>query len=93
MSHDLRQALGYRRLPTSDPKEQALRDRWYAAETPEERSAIDRELSDYLWKRTMATVEADRKKHPRAKRNLPVGAHKEQSKAPDLPNIPALTAP
>lgn len=74
---------GYRKLRSSDPVEQALRDRWYQAK--DERDAggegadmrfylANRALSDFLWRRAMTIVEADRAKSPKAKRNLPVGA-------------------
>lgn len=80
MSHDLRQALGYRPLPASDATEQELRDAWHQAKTasesaPEDWTAkerfrrVDARLSEYLWTRASAVVEADRAKHPRAKRN------------------------
>ncbi len=85
MSHDLRQALGYRRLPASDPVEQQLRDEWYrlkakfetegqpeSGQTTQEFRAAHRRLSDYLWDRAVRQVEADRQKHPKAKRNQPV---------------------
>lgn len=84
MSHDLRHGLGYRALPTSDPKEAELRAKWYEtrtkanlSESPEDvaaHRAAHEELSSYLWKRTEAAVEADRRKHPKAKRNAPVGS-------------------
>ena len=79
MSHDLRQALGYRRLPTSDPRENDLRTKWYATRDEHgmeshQHRAVDRELTDYLWKRTQDLIEEDRKKHPKAKRNAPVGS-------------------
>lgn len=33
---------------------------------------VDRMLSSYLWNRTLADIEEDRRKHPKAKRNQPV---------------------
>lgn len=74
---------GYQKLRSSDPREQELRDKWYQAR--DERDAggegaamrfwlADRALSDFLWRRASAIVEADRAKSPKAKRNLPVGA-------------------
>lgn len=90
MSCDLRGHLGYRRLPTSDPVESRLRDEWYATrklahetETATDIRAHDlknEELCQYLWQRTRDLVDADRLKHPKAKRNLPVGS---KSGAPD----------
>lgn len=84
MSHDLRQALGYRRLPTSDPREQEMRDEWFRAKRLWEDAAcpdsgiayqhfqhIGRQFCDYLWKRASDERERDRQKHPKAKRNLP----------------------
>ena len=67
--------LGYRKLVASDPEEQRLRDRWHAARelgSEVEKRRTDRELCDYIWSRAIAEREADRKKHPKAKRNLPV---------------------
>ena len=74
---------GYRKLPTSDPVEQELRDAWHkakeAAETPSPSNMMklqqaDRALCEFLWKRANTIVAKDRAKHPKAKRNLPVGA-------------------
>lgn len=77
--------VGYRRVPATDSVEQQLRDDYYAAMkayaesgrsqgTPEHRDLVraDKALTDYLWQRTLAVVEADRAKHPKAKRNQPV---------------------
>lgn len=70
--------IGYTALPTSDPEEAKLREQWYAMkarkEAGEEGAAsdfdiIDRRLCKYLWDRCEADIAADRKKHPRAKRN------------------------
>lgn len=83
MSHDLRQAMGYRHIPASDPEEQRLRDAVFSARTawvgsndgPKEAAAMqvaERELSQYLWDRACRQVAADRAKHPKAKRNAPV---------------------
>jgi len=85
MTHDLRQALGYRRLPASDPQEQELRDEWYLAKKQWEDAScpdsgivcqhfqyVDRKLADFLWKRASDERDHDRQKHPKAKRNLPV---------------------
>lgn len=87
MSHDLRPALGYRRLPTSDKHEDELRTKWYAAKDawsdvandPASTEAkrfrdINEELCQYLWKRATDEIATDRAKHPKAKRNLPVGS-------------------
>lgn len=74
---------GYRRLVCNDPAEQVLRDKWHEAKEaldPAEAGSVlrwtkvDRALTDFLWHRAWGEREADRKKHPKAKRNLPVGA-------------------
>lgn len=99
MSHDLRQAIGYRRLPTNDPREEQLRDLWYSTLAQHghgspEHTAVDRSLTEYLWARTQAIVEADRLKHPKAKRNLPVGSAlpgSEKTGKPDTPHIEGYT--
>ena len=80
MTHDLRQTIGFRRLPSSDPVEQDLRDQWYSAKeradgkettSPEMQHFIfiDGKLRTYLWDRASAIVAADRAKHPKARRN------------------------
>jgi hypothetical protein len=84
MTHDLRQALGYRRLPASDPQEAILREQWHTAKQEwvdagapdsgimhQHFQHVDRQLSDYLWKRASDEREDDRKRHPKARRNLP----------------------
>lgn len=77
--------LGYRSVPTSDPEEQRLREIWYATRgTPEHRSANE-QLSAYLWKRTCAEIETDRRKHPKAKRNQRPGNMGAQGKNRYLP--------
>lgn len=66
--------VGTRRLKASDPEEQRLRDAFYAApEGSQERRDVADLLAAYIWNRVSREVEADRKKHPKAKRNLPVG--------------------
>lgn len=85
MTHDLRQALGYRGLPASDPQEAILREQWHTAKQEwvdagapdsgimhQHFQHVDCQLSDYLWKRASDEKEDDRKRHPKAKRNLPV---------------------
>ena len=58
---------------TSDPKEAELRARWHATKgDPASHAEVHKELSDYLWDRAMRSIEEDRKKHPKAKRNQPV---------------------
>lgn len=73
---------GYRRLVSPDPVEQGLRDAWHETKEaldPAEAGSVlrhtkaDRALTDFLWRRAWAEREADRAKHPKAKRNLPVG--------------------
>lgn len=74
---------GFRRLTAADPAEEALRDHWYAtrekAESgePSDKHAhwlADKALSEFLWRRANTIVAKDRAKHPKAARNLPVGA-------------------
>jgi len=82
--HDLRN-LGYKRLRASDPKEDALRTKWYetrdawvadgSSDSGQAHHAffhVDHQLSSYLWEKALGEREADRKAHPKAKRNLPV---------------------
>lgn len=66
--------VGRRQLPCSDPEEQRLREAFYAAEEgSNRRQQVADELARYLWQRVSAEVEEDRKRHPKKKRNLPVG--------------------
>lgn len=74
---------GYKRLVSPDPREQELRDAWYEAKEaadPAEAGSMhrlwlaDKALTDFLWRRANTIVAKDRAKHPKAKRNLPVGA-------------------
>ena len=74
---------GYQRLKSQDPQEQALRENWHTARdnmNPAEAGSIlrytlaDKALTDFLWRRASTIVAKDRAKHPKAKRNLPVGA-------------------
>lgn len=74
---------GFRRLVATDPEEQALREAWYAAkaaaETPSPSNTVaflkaDKALTEFLWRRASTIVAKDREKHPKAARNLPVGA-------------------
>lgn len=72
-----------RELPaSSDPKEQELRELWHRAKGERDGGVeggaeafqqADRKLSAYLWERVERDIAVDRAKHPRAKRNLPVG--------------------
>ena len=82
MAHDLRQAIGFRRLPASDQREQELRDQWYETKeradglpttSPEAQYfvLIDQKLRDYLWQRACKIIAEDRAKHPKARRNQP----------------------
>lgn len=101
MSHDLRQALGYRRLPSSDPIEMDLRDAWYKAKIEWETMGCpdsgpvwqgfqyaNNKLSAYLWDRASRDVAADRAKHPKAKRNQPVPKRDEATNEPNGRVIP-----
>ena len=74
---------GYRKLPTVDPAEQVLRDAWHEAKEahdPADAGSVlrlakaDKALTDFLWRRASTIVAKDREKHPKAARNLPVGA-------------------
>jgi hypothetical protein len=82
MTNNPRQVLGYRKLPASDPREENLRHEWHRAKealanagfpdsgpTRHAFNHADRQLSDYLWRRTLDDIEEDRKRHPKAKRN------------------------
>lgn len=87
--------IGYRPLSCSDPEEQRLRDRWHALKRAAETSpcadarqafaVVDAQLSGYIWKRAQATIDADRKRHPKAKRNQPVPA--------SVPGVPGRCLP
>lgn len=74
---------GYRRLTSPDPQEQTLRENWYTARDgmdPSDMGSVlrfqkaDKALSEFLWRRANTIVATDRARHPKAKRNLPVGA-------------------
>lgn len=109
MSHDLRQTLGYRPLPAGDAEEQVLRDEWHRTRaawasvalqdgTPEarEHQKVNRQLTEYLWHRTMRIIAEDRARHPKARRNAPVGSAipgtSKTGKA-DIPHIEGFTQP
>lgn len=75
---------GYRRLVSPDPEEQVLRDAWYETKEaldPAEAGSVlrytlaDKALTEFLWRRANTIVAKDRAKHPKAKRNMAVGAH------------------
>ena len=65
----------------SDPAEVRLRDAWHAAKSAMEADPVPdnvrefheahRLLSTYLWDRVQAEQAEDRRRHPKAKRNLP----------------------
>jgi len=66
--------------PSKDPVEQDLREKWHEYKAQSESGSVDgtrnfyethNRLAAYLWNRTMAIVEEDRRKHPKKKRNLP----------------------
>jgi hypothetical protein len=65
---------GYRRISAADPGEEALRAEWHSA-SDKLRPAVAAKLSAYLWQRAVSIVAADRLRHPKAKRNAPVGSH------------------
>ena len=91
--HELRH-LGYKRLQATDPVEDNLRSEWYAAKDRWETAGApvdgqfrafmqrDKALSDYLWNRAVTDIEADRAKHPKAKRNQPVPLRDPESDHP-----------
>lgn len=57
-----------------DPHYEQLRARWHATKgvNEVEHARVNNELSAYVWERAKRQVEADRKAHPKAKRNAPV---------------------
>lgn len=74
--------VGYKKLPTKDSREENLRHEWHRAKEalaeagfPDSGVArqhfnhVDKQLSDYLWQRTLDDIEEDRRRHPKAKRN------------------------
>lgn len=82
--------------PSSDPEEQRLREQWHAtkeAATKPESTEMDRNayllanarLSAYLWNRVETAIAEDRKKHPKAKRNLPVPSKEDVESGRVLP--------
>lgn len=84
--------------PASDPEEQRLREAWHEAKEAWEADGrpssspsrlrfnrADSSLSTYLWNRVQREIEEDRRKHPRAKRNLPVGAERPGGGGRHLP--------
>lgn len=83
--------------PSSDPQEQKLREAWHAAraayeDNPGPLNAVtvsnaSRAIADYLWNRTQREVEADRAKHPKAKRNAAKGSELAP-RDPDVPETP-----
>lgn len=80
MAHDLRNKIGYREIPASDPEEQRMRKELFAARgrlvqepgnptLQAAETAANHALAGYLWRRACAQVEEDRRKHPKARRN------------------------
>lgn len=76
--------------PASDPEEQRLREAWHIAKenweadgrpssAPSERAfrMADHNLSKYLWNRVEQEIAEDRRRHPKARRNQPVGSEKK----------------
>lgn len=63
---------GYRRIPAADVTEQGLRDRWYLTIGTTEHAEANQDLCLYIWRRAEAVVAADRLRHPKKLRNLPV---------------------
>lgn len=67
---------GYRMLPANDPVENMLRRQWYEAraEGGQAFEVANLRLASYLWQRAQDDAAADRKRYPKAKRNMPVGS-------------------
>lgn len=64
--------VGFKRLKAVDPREDELRRAWHEAKDAGDEkklACIGTELSDYIWKRSVAIIEEDRRRHPKAKRN------------------------
>lgn len=77
---------GYSNVPCADPKEAALRKRWYSTLGTPDHDQVNKELADYVYTRTQRLVEEDRRKHPKAKRNAPKGSESKKTPVPeDLP--------
>ena len=69
--------VGFKRLEAVDPREDELRRAWHEAKDAGDEKKLTQigvELSDYIWKRSVAIIEEDRRKHPKAKRNASVGS-------------------
>ena len=64
---------GYKGIPSRDPVEQELRERWYNA-VGSNKLSVGLLLSSYLWRRVEMQVADDRARNPKKKRNLPVPA-------------------
>ena len=85
--HELRNAIGFKRITTSDPIEQEMRDIWYqrkqehldaggadSGQTFQAFHHINEKLAKYCWDKAAEIVRLDRLAHPKAKRNQPVPA-------------------
>lgn len=79
LMYDSRNARGYREIPASDPEEQRLRLAFFAARGRATHTGHGEDirlaetaywrLADYIWARAQADAAADRKRHPKARRN------------------------
>ncbi len=76
--------VGYSQIPATDPEEQRLRDEWYAAKQigGEAFDIANGKLVHYIWIRACNTVQEDRIRHPKAKRNQPVPPRTPDTGAP-----------
>lgn len=57
---------------------------------------INTELSNYMWRKAEAIIAADRQRHPKARRNAPVGSAipgTSKTGTPDTPHIDGFTQP
>lgn len=83
--------ISTKRWFTSDPEEHAMREKWHATkaiweaepclETREAHELASGRLTNYIWNRACAQRDEDRRKHPKAKRNLPKEADATSNRA------------
>lgn len=94
-----KQPIGFRRVPTSDPEEQRLRDLCYCSADEHGHGSTEHQraqkiLADYIWARTEHIIAEDRRKHPKAKRNAPKGSAlpSDKTNGPmEVPHIEGFT--
>lgn len=58
--------------PSFGPDIKAMQDEWYRSRGHESFREVNAALSSALWEQAKAQVEADRQRHPKARRNAPV---------------------